>query len=222
MEHDLARVRGVDAGDVCRHLVLRPVHALDRAVVVEAVLRDQRLRLDAPEGVLDVLRRHVAIDRGSELDPGLQIERVRQLIGRDLGRRRRDVRDERVARQADDVLVGHQCPQQQVAVQTPRRAQILTGRIERAGETEVLDRRAVHAALGAAGGGAGRTGAGALVAATRSAHDGEYRRECENSQDSLLRHAIPFPSVTPSVRLCAVPRPPFVRLPSCPRIEGVT
>ena len=58
--------------------------ALDDAQVVEAVLRDERGRPDAPQGVLDVLRRHLAAHRRAEHDAVTDREGVRQAVLGDL------------------------------------------------------------------------------------------------------------------------------------------
>jgi hypothetical protein len=102
-------VLDLDPRDRLRGLLLTG-HPLDDAVVVEAVLGDERLGVDPLEGVLEVLRRDLAVDRRRELHAGLQVERPRQPVGRGLPVGC-DVRDDLVARDAGGVRIRHQVPQ---------------------------------------------------------------------------------------------------------------
>ena len=94
------------------------------------------------------VRRHLTIERRSEHDPFLQVERVGQPVRGHLRQRGGDVGDYLVARDPRDVLVGHQGPEQQLRVQSPGVPEILAGGIEGSGRTEVLDRRPVRPSLG--------------------------------------------------------------------------
>src|SRR5215218_9052377 len=183
VEDDRLVVGRLDARDLLVGRLGLAVHALDDAVVPEAVLGDQGGGVDPLEGVGDVLGGDVAVQRRRPLDARLQLEGVLQAVRGDLWGGRGQVGDDLVAWRAGDMLIAHQGPLHR-PVQADGDGDVLAGRVEAVGEAEVADGRAEHAALLGGGLLPATTAAFVVTATTRRGHQGQG--EGKSHQTSLL------------------------------------
>ncbi len=139
VEDDRVRVGDLDPGD---RLALPRREALDH-VVVERVLGSVSRVRDPLHRSHDVLRGDLAVHRWRELDPVLQVERVRLAAVRDAAVRERrndgrDVGNGNVARAVRDVVVADERAGEQARCDSEPVAEVLAGRVEVVGGAERL------------------------------------------------------------------------------------